>query len=953
MIVPLKVTTDYTLMQSLIKVKDLVSFCVSKNIKNCAICDTNLFGSIEFYKLCKENNINPIIGLEINIYNNPLYLYAKNYNGYRNLLKINTIVNDSTITIDNLKNNIEDIVFIIPYKSIFLYDKFKNISDRYLGYQNSKELTEELIITDKVVYVKDIKMFQKEDLKYIEYLNKISDCNINFNDCYYDYDNLKEDDLNRFDEIINLFNLVIPEKERHIPKYDKNCDSFSFLYNLSLKGLKKRLNNNVSDIYLKRLNYELSVIKKMGFVDYFLIVYDYVLYAKKNNILVGPGRGSAAGSLVSYVIGITDIDPIKYNLLFERFLNYERVSMPDIDIDFDSLKREEVINYVKKRYGNLNVAGGLTYTTFKSKLILRDLCKIYNIDERLLNKFLSAINRNLSLKDNLKNKNVNLFINNYSDLKEIYMVALKLEGLKKNISTHAAGIVISDVHLDDIIPVYKKDDVYLAGVDMSYLENLGLLKMDFLALKNLTTINNIITKIPNFKLNEIPLDDKNVYNLFSNGNTDGIFQFETYSFKNILPKFRPQNFSELVALIALNRPGPVEELERYIKRKNKKEAITYYDDSLKDILIDTYGIIIYQEQVISILVKMANFSYAEADNIRRAMAKKKEDVLIKNKEDFINRSIKNGYKKELASEIYNHILKFASYGFNKAHSVSYAIISYQMAYLKVHYSSLFIFELLNNSYSNLEYTKSLLNELKRESLIINHVDINHSKNEYNIEGKNVYLGYKSIKNFKSESALKLINEINKGLFLNIYDFFRRTISFLNKEDYLLLIKSFCLNSFKYNVNTLLNNIDSLINYALLTEDLGDNALVPEIEVYEELDKNTLRQLELNNYGFYISNHPASKYTNVVKCCDVQKNIFKIVKMCVIIENIKYIKTKSGEDMAFISGSDETGNCNFTIFPKNFYMLQNIKKDDIIKIIGNVSKRYDKLNVIVTNLVKDV
>ena len=953
MIVPLKVTTDYTLLSSLIKVKDLITFCVKKNIKSCAICDTNLFGSIEFYKLCKSNNIKPIIGLEVIFEGKNIYLYAENYKGYQNLLKINTIISERYITYDELKKYSKDILIIIPYSSNNLYDMLDIYNNKFIGYSNKEEKKNSLLITNNVVYINDIKMFNKEDIIYTNYLNELSGNNIDFNDRYFNYSNLDSYELNELDKICDLLNVEIPINKRYIPKYKKDIDSFEFLSNLALKGLKKRLNNKVSKEYLDRLKYELSVIKKMGFVDYFLIVYDYVLYAKKNDILVGPGRGSAAGSLVSYVIGITDIDPIKYNLLFERFLNYERVSMPDIDIDFDSLKRDDVIEYVKDRYGKYNVAGGMTYTTYKSKLVLRDVSKLLKIDDKILNKFLRVINRNLSLKDNLKNKNVKMYINSYSDLKKLYEVSLHLEGLKKNISTHAAGIVISDRSLDEIIPMYKNEEVYLAGVDMSYLEDLGLLKMDFLSLKNLTIINNIITKIPNFKLKDIPLDDKDVYKLFGDANTDGIFQFETYSFKNILPKFEPKNFNELVALIALNRPGPSIELDTYIKRKKGIEKIDYYDESLKDILFDTYGVIVYQEQVINILVKMAKFSYAEADNIRRAMAKKKEDIILKTKDDFIKRSISNGYREDLAINIYEHILKFASYGFNKAHSVSYAYISYQMAYLKVHYNALFTFELLNNSLGSIEEVKELLNELKKNKLIINHADINMSNKDFNLVNNNVYLSFKMIKNMKSECIDNILKERENGVYTDIYDFFKRTVTFLNKSDYLLLINSFSLSCFNYNINTLLNNLDSLINYGNLAIELNEYALMPEIEKYPELDINYLREKEIDSYGFYISNHPASKYSKVNKIKDINNYLFKTVKMYVLVEDIKAIKTKKNEDMAFITGSDDTGKMEFTVFPKNFYMLQSLRKNDMIKIVGNVSKRFDKVSVIITNVAKDV
>jgi len=953
---PLKVTTDYTLLNSLIKVNDLIDFCVKKNIRSCAICDTNLFGCIEFYKLAKKNNIKPIIGLEIKLNGEIVYLYAENYDGYKYLLKINTIICERNISVLELERLSKNVLVIVPYKSLSIYDYLNFIKNLYIGYENKNELQSSLVKSNNVVYLNDIKAFNFDDLKYMKYLDIIAEkSSQEYLHNYFDYESLTQFDLEKIDEVVGLLNLEMPVNTRYIPKYNKALDSFTLLYNLCVKGLNKRLNGNVLKEYSDRLKYELSVIKKMGFVDYFLIVYDYVLYAKKNSILVGPGRGSAAGSLVSYVIGITDIDPIKYDLLFERFLNYERVTMPDIDIDFDNTKRDNVINYVKDKYGKDNVSGGMTYATLKTRLVLREIGKILKIDERLLNKFLKVLNKDLNLKNNLEQKIVKDYLNSYKELKELYQISIKLEGLKKNISTHAAGIVIGNSPLDEIIPMYKQGDVYLTGVGMEHLEDLGLLKMDFLALKNLSIISNVVNKIPNFNLNNIPLDDKEVYELFSRAETDGIFQFETSAFKNMLIKYKPRNFSELVASIALVRPGPSTELETYIKRKNGLEKITYYHESLKEILSDTYGVIVYQEQVINILVKMAKFSYAEADNIRRAMSKKKEDVLIKEKDNFIKKSISNGYEEELARNIFDHILKFASYGFNKAHSVSYAIISYQMAYLKTHYKSLFIFELLNNSLGSEEKVKSYLGELKKDKLKIYPVSINYSDYNFILKNNVVFIPFKLIKNIRTDLINNLLEERNNnGNFKDIFDFFKRTAEFTTKNEYIMLINAGVLNEFKINIKTLINNLDSLINYGNLSIELGEYALIPEIDVMEEYDKDTLRQNEINSYGFFISNHPSSKYSDkeVMKLEKLKDNLFKNIVCYVMVDNINKIKTKKNEDMAFISASDETDKCDFTLFPKNFYLLQDINKGDMIKVWGSVTKRFDKYSIIINNILEE-
>ena len=955
MYTPLKVTTDYTLLKSLIKIKDLIDFCVSKNILSCGICDTNLFGSIEFYKLAKKNNIKPIIGLEVNIDNYKIYLYAKDYNGYSNLLKINTIVNDRNITIEDLCKFKSNILCILPYKSISLYEQLNFYIDLYLSYESKLELKECLNKTNKVVYLNDIKVFNKNDIQYLNYLDKIAEIDekIKYENNYFNKEELEEYDIEKIDEVVNLLNLEIPFDKRYIPKYKEN-NSYEFLCDLCKCGLYKRLNGKIDSIYVERLNKELSVIKKMGFVDYFLIVYDYVLYAKKNNILVGPGRGSAAGSLVSYVIGITDIDPIKYNLVFERFLNVERVSMPDIDIDFDNTKRDLVINYVKEKYGFYNVSGGLTYSTLKTRLVIRDVAKILKVDERLINKFIKILNKDCSLSYNLKLNNVLEYLKNYPELKKVYEISLKIEGLKKNISTHAAGIVISDRPLYEIIPMYKNEGVYLAGIGMEHLEDLGLLKMDFLALKNLSTISNIINKIDNFNINKINLEDKLVYELFCNADTDGIFQFETRTFKNMLIKYKPQNFNELIASIALVRPGPSEELETYIKRKEKKEKITYYHDDLKEILEDTYGVIVYQEQVISILVKMASFSYAEADTIRRAMSKKKMDVIENYQKDFINRAINNGYDKDLVLNIFNHILKFAGYGFNKAHSVSYALISYQMAYLKVYYNALFLFELLNNYYGSDELVKKYLNDLKKVNLKINKVSINNSSYNFILKNNIVYLPFKMIKNLRGDLIQNILEERNNGLFKDIFDFFRRTVKFINKNEYIILINASVLDEFNINTKTLISNLDVLINYGNLYSDIKELALIPELDKVEDYEVDIKRVNEINSYGFYISNHPASKYTNkeVMKLEDIKKYTFKNIVCYVMVDNIKTIKTKKNEDMAFVLVNDETDKLEITVFPNCYKMLQNVKKDDMIKVWGSVSKRYDKYNIIVNKIIKE-
>ena len=944
MYIPLKVTTDYTLLKSLIKVPDLISFLSENKITVCGICDENLYGVFEFYYACKKNNIKPIVGLDVKIDNLNIYLYAMNFEGYKNLLKIHTLKEKNELILDKLTFYKDNILCILPFKSKELFDKLKFFNNLYISYNSSIERLNALTITGNVLYLNDVKALKKDDVLYLAYLDKLRKEEVGMYEQNYYF--VPEIDLGKIDEVVSLLNLELKFNKKYIPKYRDDIDSSEFLHNLCFKGLTKRLNGKVSDIYLKRLNYELKIINEMGFVDYFLIVYDYVLYAKRHDILVGPGRGSAAGSLVSYSIGITEIDPLKYNLLFERFLNPERVTMPDIDVDFDALKREEVIKYVRNRYGDKNVALGLTFTTLKSKLVLREIGKLLKINDILLDNFIKCINGNICLKDNLINESVKKYLNNYSELKILYKVSMHLEGLKKNTSTHAAGVVISSTNLDEIIPIHYENDTLITGVTMDYLENIGLLKMDFLALKNLTTIKNILDEVGKDVLKNIDLNEKEVLNLFCTGKTEGIFQFETNLMRNLISKLKPSSFNDLVASLALGRPGALEETDEYIARKNGKK-ITYIHKDLEPILKDTYGIILYQEQIIAILGKIGGYSLAEADIIRRAISKKKESVINDEREKFISGAIGNGYDKDIAISIYDLIVKFANYGFNKAHSVAYARISYEMAYLKVKYPEYFIIEMINNK-DNEKFVK-LVSFLKNKGIKLEKPDVNMSYNKFYINGKELIMPLWQIKGISEELSIKIIeNRIER--YTDFFDFVCKNKKILNENILNTLIKADSLRSLNLNQRTLIENTKVALNFADIDDELIKKPVIIELDDYSDEVK---RNNELDSFGYFITNHPASKYKNVMKLEMLEKYLFKNIKCVVLINRISNIKTKKNENMAFIGASDETGTCDFTIFPKNMDLINDLKIGDLVQINGNVSKRFDKVSVIVNNIKKVV
>ena len=945
MYIPLKVTTDYTLLKSLIKVPNLISFLSEKNIDTCGICDENLYGVLEFYYACKKNNIKPIVGLDVIIDDLNVYLYAMNFDGYKNLLKIHTLKEKNELILDDLSVYKDSILCIVPFKSKELFDKLKFFNNLYISYNNSLERLNALTITSNVLYINDLNALKKDDVLFFAYLDKLRKEDVL--NCDQNYYFVPEIDLGKIDEVVSLLNLELKFNKKYIPKYKDDIDSSEFLHNLCFKGLTKRLNGKVPDIYLKRLNYELKIINEMGFVDYFLIVYDYVLYAKRHDILVGPGRGSAAGSLVSYSIGITEIDPLKYNLLFERFLNPERVTMPDIDVDFDALKREEIIEYVRNRYGDKNVALGLTFTTLKSKLVLREIGKLLKINDTLLDNFIKCINGNICLKDNLTNENIKKYLNNYNELKKLYNISMHLEGLKKNTSTHAAGVVISSTNLDEIIPIHYENNTLITGVTMDYLESIGLLKMDFLALKNLTTIKNILDEVGKDALKNIDLNDKAVLNLFCTGKTEGIFQFETSLMRNLIRKLKPSSFNDLVASLALGRPGALEEADEYIARKNGKKEITYIHKDLEPILKDTYGIILYQEQIIAILGKIGGYSLAESDIIRRAISKKKESVINAEKEKFINGAIGKGYDRSVATLIYDLIVKFASYGFNKAHSVAYARISYDMAYLKVKYPEYFIIEMINNK-DNEKFAKLVL-FLKNKGIKLEKPDVNLSHNKFYISGKELIMPLWQIKGIPENLSEKIIENRKDG-YTDFFDFVCKNKKILNENILNTLINAEALRSFNLNERTLVENIAVALNFAEIDDELIKRPVIIELDDYSDEVK---RNNELESFGYFITNHPASKYQNVMKLEMLEKYLFKNIKCVVLVNRISNIKTKKNENMAFISASDETGTCDFTIFPKNMNLINDLKIGDLVEINGNVSKRFDKVSIIVNNIKKVV
>ena len=969
MYIPLYVKTNYTLLSSLITIDKIISLCKDNNLSSIAICDDDMTSTMVFYKACINNGIKPIIGLDVKIDNYNILLYAKNYSGYQELIKISTLKYDHSITINDL-NKTDDVICIVPFNSKDIFNEIKNIyKDTYLGYKNKSEEKLGKDITKDIVFINKILYIDKDEESFLKYLYMIRDGKtisdeinyeednnyyINNNEVIYYSDNLG---LNNTKIISDSCNFEFKDNGNLLPIYEvENGDSYKYLEQLSIKGLSKRLDNNIPKEYKERLLYELSVIKNMGFSNYFLVVYDFIKYAKKNKILVGPGRGSAGGSLVAYSLGITDIDPIHYDLLFERFLNPERVTMPDIDTDFPDVYRDQVIDYVKEKYGDKRVVGIVTFGTLSARLVIRDVGRILNADSKdidYLCKRIPNITKNKLDYFYHNDKEFKSMIDSDSKLKLLYKICTKIEGFPRHTSMHAAGIVMSKVDLDTVIPLVKNNDIYLSGFTMEYLEELGLLKMDFLGLKNLTTIMNIIDDIEkheNIELNfsNIPFDDIDAINLFKTADTLGVFQFESDGMRNFLRKLKPNNLDDIIAAIALFRPGPAVNIDTYIRRKHKEEKIEYLDKSLEPILSSTYGIIIYQEQIMQIASTLAGFSFGEADILRRAMSKKKKDILVSEEQRFIEGCIKNGYSEKLAKEVYDLILNFANYGFNKSHSVAYSIIAYRMAYLKAKYPKYFFSNLMSSVIGSEVKTKQYLDEARKLNIRILLPSISKSTNYYTVEKEGIRFPLSNIKNVGTVISNEIVN--NRVEYKDIYDCISKIVSKnVNKKILESMIDAGCFDEFGYNKRTLNENLDNLINYANLSHDLYESLILkPEIEIKDEYPKEVLMEREKELFGFYLSEYPTTSYKSkykVINLIDIENYFDKTIDLIALVDRIKDVTTKKGDKMAFVNVSDETSNVDLTLFPK-IYEDNKLKRGNIILVRGKVERRLDKYQIVV-------
>ncbi|MBU2635425.1 DNA polymerase III subunit alpha [Patescibacteria group bacterium] len=757
-----------------------------------------------------------------------------------------------------------------------------------------------------------------------------------------------------------------------------------YLKELCKQGLKKRFKDNVNKEITDRLSYEISVIKQTGFASYFLIVQDFVNWAKDQRIVVGPGRGSAPGSLVSYLLNITNVDPIKNNLLFERFLNPERISMPDIDLDFTDRRRDEVINYVAQKYGKDKVAQIITFGTMAARAVIRDVGRALGYTYPYCDQIAKMIPFGFNLDETLKK--VDEFKNIYQtdeQAERLINLAKKLEGVARHASTHACGVVISDQPLSNLIPLQhptQNDENIVTQYEMHSIEDLGLLKMDFLGLKNLTIIEDTLSRIYVLRnglkvdIDNIPLNDKEVFKTLQKGNTKAIFQLEGDGMTRYLKQLKPTEFEDIVAMVALYRPGPIQFIPDYIARKHKKQKIEYLHPKLKPILEETQGICIYQEQLMRIARDLAGFSLTEADILRKAVGKKIIKLLHQQEEKFIKGVIDNGIDKTIAIKLWQWILPFAQYGFNKSHSCSYATIAYQTAYLKTHFPVEFMASALTSEKTDVERIAALINECKKMKIEVLPPNINESLKNFTVIPKEnkIRFGLLAIKNVGENIIDVIVQEVkNNGSFKSVEDFVQRINSKdLNKKSLESLIKAGAFDEFDER-NKLLHNLERLLEWSRESQKSrmngqkglfdGDSFSNNNIKLEQAVPATNFEKLswEKELLGLYVTSHPLEDFREILEkktlsLANIGNGLKNTsVRVGGIISGIKKIITKNGRPMLFVKLEDLTDKAEIVVFPgiieRNPTVFQENK---IVFITGRIDNR-DNVPKVIANEVEEI
>ena len=961
MIAQLDTKTVYSFMESMVSIEKYVALGKEYGYSSLGMMDVdNLYGAYYFITECQKQGIQPLLGLEMTVHHKEevfnLRFLALSNHGYRNLMKISSLKMTGKKEWADFSSYLEDIGVIVPY-----YPEIDSLDLGHNYYIGVYPDTPQSNFSHPILPLYRVNSFESEDLEVLQMLKSIKE-NVTLREVdvqsqqglFLPADRLEQIFLEKFPIALdNLARLVKDtsyeiDSSLKLPRFNPERPAVEELRERAIKGLEQK--GLWNQVYQVRLEEELSVIHDMGFDDYFLVVWDLLRFGRSQGYYMGMGRGSAVGSLVAYALDITGIDPVAKNLIFERFLNRERYTMPDIDIDIPDIYRPEFIRYVRDRYGSIHAAQIVTYSTFGAKQAIRDIFKRYGVPEYEL----TSITKKIGSKDTLTtayegNLGFRQLIQSKIEYQKAFSIAKKIEGYPRQTSIHAAGVVISDKNLTDYIPLKYGEDMLITQYDAHGVEGNGLLKMDFLGLRNLTFAQKmqellLETQGISLKIEEIDLEDKATLALFAAGKTKGIFQFEQPGAIRLLKRVKPQNFEEVVATTSLNRPGASDYIDNFVARKHGKEKVTVLDPVLEDILAPTYGIMLYQEQVMQVAQRYAGFSLGKADILRRAMGKKNATEMHQMQDSFIQGALEKGHGQEQAQEVFAVMEKFAGYGFNRSHAYAYAALAFQLAYFKTHYPAVFYQVMLN--YSSKDYIVDAL----EMGFKIAPLSINTVPYQDKLADTTIHLGLKTIKGIPRDFAYWILD--NRP-FKNVEDFITRLPQNYQKLSLLTpLVEIGLFDSFEKNRKKILDNLPTLF---VFVEELGslfaDSSYSwTQTEDYTEAEKF---QKEQEWLGVGISQHPLLVLAKnalypITSLTELSEG--QVATVLVEIQSIRVIRTKNGENMAFLKVSDSKTKIEVTVFANQYRQLKDdLHEGKFYYINGKVQERDGRLQLILNDL----
>ncbi|ASS74508.1 DNA polymerase III subunit alpha [Tumebacillus algifaecis] len=1003
-----------------------------------------MYGAIEFYKTAKAAGIKPILGCEMlvargNLRDRPmrgeephrLVLLAENVDGYRNLLKLVSEAQlDSGGTLPctdkhALKRYREGLIALSSglegevahkilqgdllaaehaaneYAAIFGKGNFylelqdHGILEEKQVLQNLVQLSYKLdlplVVTNAVHYLQQEAAPVQDVLACIREGRTMGEDNRPrlLSDQYY----LKSDAemsalfahfpeaLHNARAIADRCQVELNLSETHLPAFDlpQGFTEQSYLAHLCEQGAQMRYGQPGPEVW-DRLRYELDVIGKMGFSGYFLIVWDFMKFAHENGISTGPGRGSAAGSLVSYVLSITDVDPIKFNLLFQRFLNPERISWPDIDIDFEFERRGEVIEYVTRKYGNDRVAQIVTFGTMAARAAIRDVGRVLDLSQAVVDKTAKLVPHALgiTIEKALADEEFQSAYRSDAQVRKLVDLARQVEGLPRHTSLHAAGVVISKAPLTEYVPLQRgAEGGVVTQYSMEVLEDVGLLKMDFLGLRYLSLIDQTVeivekTEGRTISFAQMEMDDPKTFELLCRGDTDGCFQLESSGVKHVLRELRPSSFEDIIAVISLYRPGPMENIPTFIKAKHGEIAVRYPHPDLQGILADTYGVIVYQEQIMQIASTMAGFSLGQADLLRRAVGKKKRDVLDEQRAIFVDGCLQKGYAEQLAHEVYDLIVRFADYGFNRAHAAAYAVLAYQTCYLKANHPAAYMAALLTSVMMSSRKVAQYVDDSKRMNIEVLPPDVNKSTYRFTVEDGKIRFGLLAIKNVGVAAIQSLVQTRRKKPFLNLVDFCERVDArSCNKKAIESLIRAGCFDELHGNRRAMLLALEEAVEQGRVKQKEHDDSQISLFGLIEgqteqkrefvlpaTSDYSARERLEMEKelLGLYVSGSPLTPYRRQMEQL-ADKRVIELVEtpdgaivtVCGMLRTVKKIQTKKGARMAFLEVEDSTGIVEVVLFPEVFKRAESMLEAEVIAIRGRLQLRGEEGKIIADRL----